>query len=64
MLTRNVATYATVPFPQRAHAADEELTHPLARWQNSEPYIKPDAVSQHNRVESVYRTFELCVSTS
>ncbi len=32
MLTRNVATYDTIPIPQRARAADEELTHPLAWW--------------------------------
>ncbi len=33
MLTRNVATYAAIPIPQRACAADEELT------QNSEPCL-------------------------
>ncbi len=33
MLTRNVATYGAIPFPQRARAADEELT------QNSEPCL-------------------------
>ncbi len=32
MLTRNVATYEAIPIPQRARAADEELTHPLAWW--------------------------------
>ncbi len=36
MLTRNVATYAAIPIPPRACAADEELTRPLARWRNSE----------------------------
>ncbi len=36
MLTRNVATYAAIPIPQRAHA-DEELMCPLAWWWNSEP---------------------------
>ncbi len=30
MLTRNVATYAAIPTPQRACAAAEELTRPLA----------------------------------
>ncbi len=38
MPTRNVATYAVIPIPQRARA-DEELTHPLARWRNSEPCL-------------------------
>ncbi len=45
MLTRNVATYATIPIPQRARAADEELT------QNSEPCL-----NHTQQVESVYRT--------
>ncbi len=27
MLTRNVATYAAIPIPQKARAADKELTH-------------------------------------
>ncbi len=36
MPTRNVATYAAIPIPQRARA-DEELTLPLAWWRNSEP---------------------------
>ncbi len=36
MLTRNMATYAAIPIPQRARATDEELTCPLAWWQNSE----------------------------
>ncbi len=36
MPTRNVATYAANPIPQRARA-DEELTLPLAWWRNSEP---------------------------
>ncbi len=49
MLTKNVATYAAIPIPQRA-GADEELTHPLAWWQNSEPVSKPDTASQHNRL--------------
>ncbi len=35
MLTRNLATYAAIPIPQRA-CADEELTRPLAGWWNSE----------------------------
>ncbi len=39
MLTRNVATYATIPITQRAGAADEQLMHTLARWQNSEPCL-------------------------
>ncbi len=39
MLTRNFATYATIPITQRAGAADEELMHTLARWQNSEPCL-------------------------
>ncbi len=39
MLTRNVATYGAIPIPQRARAADEELMHTLARWQNSEPCL-------------------------
>ncbi len=38
MPTRNVATYAANPIPQRA-CADEELTRPLARWRNSEPCL-------------------------
>ncbi len=36
--TRNVATYATIPIPQRVRA-DEELTLPLAWWWNSEPCL-------------------------
>ncbi len=48
MLTRNVATYAAIPIPQRAHAADEELTHPLAWWRNSEPCL--NRMPQHNRL--------------
>ncbi len=62
MPTRNVATYATNPIPQRARA-DEELTLPLAWWRNSEPCLNrtPRLTQQ---VESVYRTFERCVSTS
>ncbi len=39
MLTRNLATYAAIPIPQIARAADEELTHPLAWWRNSEPCL-------------------------
>ncbi len=39
MLTRNVATYAAIPIPQRVRAADEELTRPLAQWRNSEPCL-------------------------
>ncbi len=38
ILTRNVATYAAIPIPQRARA-DEELTYPLAWWRNSEPCL-------------------------
>ncbi len=38
MLTRNVATYAVITIPQRARA-DEEVTHPLAWWRNSEPCL-------------------------
>ncbi len=38
MLTRNVATYAANPIPQRARA-DEEFTRPLAWWRNSEPCL-------------------------
>ncbi len=38
MPTRNVATYAAIPIPQRARA-DEELTRPLAWWRNSEPCL-------------------------
>ncbi len=37
--TRNMATYGAIPIPQRARAADEELTRPLARWRNSEPCL-------------------------
>ncbi len=39
MLTRNVATNGAIPIPQRARAADEELTCPLAWWRNSEPCL-------------------------
>ncbi len=39
ILTRNVATYATIPIPQRAHATDEELTCPPALWRNGEPCL-------------------------
>ncbi len=49
MLTRNVATYAAIPIPQRARA-DEELTCPLAWLRNSEPCLNLDAASQHNRL--------------
>ncbi len=38
MPTRNVATYAAIPIPQSTRA-DEELTRPLALWQNSEPCL-------------------------
>ncbi len=38
MPTRNVATYAAIPIPQRARA-DEEFTRPLAWWLNSEPCL-------------------------
>ncbi len=51
MPTRNVATYAAIPIPQRARA-DEELTRPLARWRK-QVVSKPDAAcvwSQHNRL--------------
>ncbi len=46
MSTRNVATYSAIPIPQRAHAADDELTRRLAWWTGT----KPDAVLQHNRL--------------
>ncbi len=46
MLTRNVATYAAIPIPQRARAAHEELTHPLAWWRNSEPCL--NRTPRHN----------------
>ncbi len=48
MPTRNVATYAAIPIPQRARA-DEELTPAYSvavQWTVS----KPDAASQHNRL--------------
>ncbi len=48
MPTRNVATYAAIPIPQRARA-DEELTAACLvteQWTVS----KPDAASQHNRL--------------
>ncbi len=62
MPTRNMETYAAIPIPQRARA-DEELMLPLAWRRNSEPCLNwtPRLTQQ---VESVYRTFELCVSTS
>ncbi len=49
ILTRNGATYAAIPILQRARAADEELTGCRVAAQ---------------QVESVCRTFELCVSMS
>ncbi len=60
MQTKNVATYAKIPIPQRARA-DEELTRPLAWWRNSEPCL--NWTPRRNwtlQVESVYRTFERC----
>ncbi len=39
MLTRNVATYATIPIDSQRARADEELSRPLAWWQNSEPCL-------------------------
>ncbi len=39
MLTRNVASYAAIPLPQRARATDEELTRPLVWWKNREPCL-------------------------
>ncbi len=48
MTTRNVATCAAIPFPQRA-SADEELTRPLA-WKRKQAVSKLDAASQHNRL--------------
>ncbi len=49
MLTRNVATYDAIPIPQRARAADEELT-PACLVEEQWTVYKPDAVSQHNRL--------------
>ncbi len=45
MPTRNVATYAAIPIPQRARA-DEELMLPLAWWRNSEPCL--NRTPRHN----------------
>ncbi len=59
MPTRNVAAYAAIPIPQRARA-DEELM-PACSVAEQWTVYKPDTTQQ---VESVYRTFELCVSTS
>ncbi len=39
ILTRNVATYAAIPIPQRTRATDEELTCPPAWWRNREPCL-------------------------
>ncbi len=39
MLTRNVATYTAIPIPQKARAADEDVTRSLAWWRNSEPCL-------------------------
>ncbi len=46
MLTRNVATYAASPIPQRARA-DEELT-PACMVAEQWTVSKPDTASQHN----------------
>ncbi len=48
MLTKNVATYAAIPIPQRARA-DEELT-PACLVAEQWTVSKPDAASQHNRL--------------
>ncbi len=42
---RNI--YARILIPQRARAADEELTRPLAWWRNSEPCI--NWMPRHNK---------------
>ncbi len=52
MPTRNVATYAAIPIPQRARA-DEELTRPLALWRNRDQTGRRVA-TQHNRLSVVY----------
>ncbi len=63
MLTRNVATYGAIPLPQRARAADEELTRPHAWWQNSEPCL--NRTPRRNTTGRVcLRACELCVSMS
>ncbi len=46
MPTRKVAIYAAIPIPQRAHA-DEELTHTLAWWRNSEPCLNRTTVRRN-----------------
>ncbi len=56
MPTRNVATYAAIPIPQRARA-DEELTRPLAWWQNSELCYKGFSPRRSHEVDRVYLTF-------
>ncbi len=43
-------SYTAIPIPQRARAADEELTRPLA-W-----LAEQRTVSKTQQVESVYRT--------
>ncbi len=68
MLTRNVATCPAIPIPQRA-LADKELTCPLAWWRSNEPCrLHRTWQLSHwfatQQVESVYRTFEPCVSMS
>ncbi len=63
MPRRNVATYAAIPISQRARSG-EELTRPLAWWRNSEPCLNTGRRVATQQVESVYRTFELCVSAS
>ncbi len=58
MPTRNVETYAAIPIPQRARA-DEEL---LGGGTVNRVWTGHCVATQ--QVESVYRTFELCVSMS
>ncbi len=59
MLT-NVATYAAIPIPQRARAADEELTCMLARWRN-EIYIYICAITVgYNRLWSITASMQNC----
>ncbi len=58
MPTRNVATYAAIPIPQRARA-DEEL---LGGGTVNRVWTRRCVATQ--QVESVYRTFELCVIMS
>ncbi len=46
MLTRNVATYAAIPIPQRARAVNAPACLVAEQWTVS----KSDAASQHNRL--------------